>query len=271
MKHLALAIFAATATMSAQDSGQAFAAKTFQDGDFVLNYRIHVPDNIPPGERVPLVLLLHGAGERGDDNASQLRHGVQALLAYAGENHIPAIILVPQCPLDAQWVDVPWGEDSHTMPATPSRPMRAVRALLAQTLATLPIDPARVYLTGVSMGGFGTWDLLQRDPELFAAAIPICGGGDLAEAKRLANIPIRAFHGDNDQTVKPSRSRDMVEAIKRAGGRLADCTEYPGVGHDAWSVTYANDEVLEWLFRQKKSRAKADEQRPNEKFHNERT
>lgn len=242
----------ALSSLPAQKAADAFEAKTFQDGDFTLNYRIHVPKDLPPDAKVPLVLFLHGAGERGDNNIRQLHHGIPSLLAYVQKNHIPAIVIAPQCPVGMQWVAVPWGGDAHTMPDSPTPALQAVQKLLAQTMTEFPVDPSRIYLTGISMGGFGTWDLLQRDPELFAAGLPICGGGDTAQAAKLTSIPIWTFHGDKDTAVKTQRSRDMVAAIKAAGGTLIQYTEYPGVAHNSWTQTYNNDEVLDWLFNQKK-------------------
>ena len=239
--------------LAAQKAAEAFEAKTFQDGDFTLHYRIHVPKDLPPDTKIPLVLFLHGAGERGDNNIRQLHHGIPSLLAYIKKNHIPAILLAPQCPVGMQWVAVPWGGDAHTMPDSPTPALQAVQKLLAQTMTEFPVDPSRVYLTGISMGGFGTWDFLQRNPELFAAALPICGGGDTAQAAKLTSIPIWTFHGGKDTTVKTQRSRDMVEAVKTAGGTLIQYTEYPEVAHNSWTQTYNNDEVLDWLFSQKKT------------------
>ena len=252
MKLALIAIFFISSLLPAQDIAGAFETKTFQDGDFALNYRVHVPQNLKPDEKVPLILFLHGAGERGDDNIRQLQHGIPALLSYILKKNIPAIIIVPQCPIGMQWVNVPWGGDAHTMPPSPSKPLQAVQALLTQSLAELPADRSRIYISGISMGGFGTWDYLQREPDLFAAGIPICGGGDTAEAAKLKNIPIWTFHGDQDTSVKTQRSRDMSEAIKKSGGTLVQYTEYPGVGHNSWTCSYANDEVLDWLFAQKK-------------------
>ena len=249
---LILALFASASLLPAQDIKQQFEAKIFQDGDFALNYRIKVPPNIKQGDKVPLILFLHGAGERGNDNAIQLRHGIPSINSYIQRKAIPAIVIAPQCPSGMKWVDVPWNDEEHTMPPTPSKPMHAVRALMEQTLAEMPVDQSRIYISGISMGGFGTWDYLQRNPELFAAGLPICGGGDTAEAAKLVNIPIWTFHGDQDTSVKTRRSRDMSQAIKDAGGSLIKYTEYPGVGHDSWTQTYANDEVLDWLFAQKK-------------------
>ena len=140
---------------------------------------------------------------------------------------------------------------SHVMPATPSAPMRLTLEWLNECIKTLPVDEKRIYVTGASMGGFGTWDIIQRQPTLFAAAMPVCGGGDTALAPQIKQIPIWAFHGGNDDAVKTSRSRDMIEALKKAGG-TPRYTEYPGVRHDAWTPTYANPAVLKWLFDQSK-------------------
>lgn len=235
----------------------AFAVKSFQDGNFSLNYRIYVPENLSAGEKVPLVLFLHGAGERGDDNTAQLKFGARDLLKYVRAHQIPAIIVAPQCPKNMKWVEVPWSADSHTMPPEPSVPMHAVIGLLDQCMQDYPVAPDRVYVTGLSMGGFGTWDLIQRQPDRFAAAIPICGGGDIAQAPRLVNLPIWTFHGEIDPTVKVERSRDMIAAIEAAGGH-PKYTEYPGVKHGSWGRTYANPKTLEWFFAQQRGTPAVD-------------
>ena len=113
------------------------------------------------------------------------------------------------------------------------------------------IDPQRIYLTGLSMGGYGTWDLLARKPDLFAAGVPVCGGGDESTAEQIANIPIWVFHGDLDSAVPVSRSRTMVEALKKAGGH-PKYSEYPGVEHNSWDKAYADPELMKWLFAQKR-------------------
>lgn len=217
-----------------------------------LNYRIHIPENPDPNKKYPLILFLHGAGERGNDNTKQLKHGAKQLLDYSIKSNNPAIIIAPQCPKNQQWVNTPWSAPSHTMPAQPSTPMQLTIQLLQDQIKNLPVDPQRIYITGISMGGFATWDLIQRHPSLFAAAIPICGGGDTAKAGKLTHLPIWAFHGDKDTTVLTSRSRDMITAIKKADG-TPTYTEYPGVAHNSWTRTYKNQQVLKWLFSQKKN------------------
>lgn len=227
-------------------------ARVFSDGDFTLNYRIYVPPDLSKESKVPLVLFLHGAGERGDDNAKQLFHGVASFLDYQKKNNQPAILLMPQCPKDMRWVEVDWGDDAHTMPGEPSVPMQAVLKLLKKTMQDLPVDSQRVYVTGISMGGFGTWDIIQREPSLFAAALPICGGGDLEQAARLKDLPVWAFHGALDKVVKPERSRDMIQAIRQVGGHPI-YTEYPGVAHVSWTQTYSTQAVMDWFFTQYKN------------------
>ncbi len=219
---------------------------------FRLNYRRYSPV-VQPGTKVPLVLFMHGAGERGDDNHAQLVHGVPALVTYLRTTNTPAIVIAPQCPAaPGQWVEVNWGNPSHTMPAEPSRPMKAVFELLDKEMASGKVDPDRVYVTGISMGGYATWDILQRRGADFAAAMPLCGGGDLALAPRLVDIPLWVFHGEKDDAVPVCRSRDMVAAIKAAGGTKVQYRETPGAGHDIWTAAYSEKEVWNWLFSNRK-------------------
>jgi predicted peptidase len=222
-----------------------------------LNYRIHLPENMDAKKQYPLVLFFHGSGERGNDNKKQLIHGAKDILAYSKKSNTPAIIVAPQCPAREQWVNTPWGKLSHTMPVEPSNSMRLTLELLNKSIKELPVDKTQIYVTGLSMGGYGTWDIIQRHPEIFAAAVSICGGGDTALAPKLTGIPIWAFHGDQDTTVKTVRSRDMIAAIEKAGGN-PKYTEYEGVKHNSWSQTYTNKDVLKWLFSQKKSEQEPD-------------
>lgn len=214
-----------------------------------LPYRLHLPAPYDPERRYPLVLFLHGAGERGDDNRSQLRHGVRAFTTPAAQARFPALVVAPQCPLRQQWVDTPFGADAHDQPGEPSPPLRLALELLDALQRQYGVDPARLYVTGISMGGFGTWDAVARHPGRFAAAVPVCGGGDEKAAPRLLRLPVWAFHGAADPVVKPRRSRHMVEALKQAGG-APRYTEYPGVGHACWDQAYGEPALLPWLFSQ---------------------
>jgi predicted peptidase len=252
MKTIATAVIAGAlaASLNAQTAQEETTAEIFTapSGE-ILRYRQHLPKNVAAGKKLPLVLFLHGAGERGTNNVSQLKHGVSALLQHGAKANDPAVLLAPQCPSGMQWVNVPWSAPSHTMPEQPSDSMRLALALLREKLATLPIDPDRVYVTGVSMGGYGTWDAIQREPALFAAALPICGGGDTARAPSIKNIPVWTFHGDKDTAVPVNRSRDMAKALEACGGKI-QYREYPGAGHDVWTRTYNDSDVLAWFFSQ---------------------
>ena len=210
----------------------AFAAKTFEFEGLKLGYRFYQPAEIKPGEKYPVVLFLHGYGERGDDNRAQMK-------GFGGDEfwkRHPCFIIAPQCPRqgtggNTSWVTTNFGALEHTMAEKPNLPLSAVMALLDESLKTLPIDPHRVYVTGLSMGGFGTYELISREPQLFAAAIPICGGADLAQAPKFSKIPLWIFHGGADQTVKTQRSRDLVKKLEELGV-TAKYTEYP-----AWGMT----------------------------------
>jgi predicted peptidase len=204
------------------------------------------------GDRHPLVLFLHGAGERGDDNVKQLKYLPTWLADPALRRRHPCYVLAPQCRMDERWVDVSWADvESTPQPATPTIDLMAAMKALDETLAREAIDPARVYLTGLSMGGYGTWDLAARQPDRFAAIMPVCGGGDDRVAARLAALPIWCFHGDADTAVAVERSRSMIAAVKAAGGRPI-YSELPGVGHDSWTPAYRDGFVLDWLFSQRR-------------------
>ena len=230
-------LLAMTAPLAAADDHRdRFAAQTFKHGDFELPYRMLSPKAVAADIKYPLVIFLHGAGERGTDNKIQLEHGMNDFASDAIMEKYPAYVVAPQCPPERKWVEVDWTLESHTIPDEPSVPLAATFALIETLRQELPIDDRRIYLTGLSMGGYGTWDALARKPDLFAAAAPICGGGDPAVAAKFKHVPLWAFHGDQDTAVKPKRSREMIEALKAAGG-TPKYTEYPGVGHDSWAQT----------------------------------
>lgn len=229
-----------------------FDAKTFTGTRCTLPYRILSPVEMKPGTLYPLVIFLHGAGQRGEGNIRQLSNGGALFADPMNRAAFPTFAVFPQCPEDKRWVEVNWGAPtSHQQPAEPSDPMSNVLELIPTLMKSLPIDPKRVYVIGLSMGGFGTWDLIARKPEWFAAAVPICGGADDSTAPRIASIPTWVFHGDKDTTVKPERSRSMVEALRQVGGKVK-YSELPGVNHSSWLQALANPDLLPWLFAQKR-------------------
>jgi predicted peptidase len=224
------------------DDQQAMTFKKRISHQIELDYLLHLPSAYDGGaktERWPLVLFLHGAGERGDDLELLKKNGPPKLIA-AGKD-IPAIVVSPQCPTNQWWTD------HH----------EALLLLLDQTARRYRVDPDRVYVTGLSMGGFGTWMLIGREPQRFAAAIPICGGGTRTGILRATELPIWAFHGDADPVVPLDETTRLVETLERRGAKNVKLTVYPGVEHDSWTQTYDDPAVWEWLFAQRRTAARA--------------
>lgn len=182
------------------------------------------------GKDWPLLLFLHGAGERGADLELVKKHGPPKIVET--NRDFPFIVVSPQCPSNERW---------H--PAV-------LLQLIDHVVANYRVDQQRIYVTGLSMGGFGTWALCTTAPERFAAAVPICGGGKSSEANRLKDLPLWVFHGAHDQIVLLHHSEEMVRAIKSAGGTVK-FTVYPEGGHDSWTETYANPSVYDWLLEKR--------------------
>ncbi len=232
-------------------SAAGFEAKTYEKGGHVLPYGWLTPENMDASKRYPLVIFLHGAGERGNDNKAQLRDAMKFLHS---QREFPCYVVAPQCSKGTRWVEVHWGEkEPHTTPKTPSRCMGLLLDLLPELIANNKVDTSRIYVVGLSMGGFGTWDLMVRRPDLIAAAVPICGGADNSKAKSIAHIPVWVWHGDKDTAVHTVRSRSMVAALKQVGAEPI-YTELPGVGHFSWRPAFQSVELLPWIFQQKKKR-----------------
>jgi len=216
----------------------------------LIPYRLFVPCGYDSQKTYPLVLFFHGAEERGNDNEAQLRH--PEVLRFVMDEAKPSFLVAPQCPTDQKWVEVPWEfKEPHKTPEEPSSAMRLTMELFDALEKEFRIDPERRYVTGLSMGGFGTFDLLVRRPKDFAAAIPICGGADESQAEKMADVPMWVFHGDKDGAVPVVRSRSAVESLKAAGGE-PKYTEYEGMGHNVWSRAYHEPELRDWLFHQRR-------------------
>lgn len=227
---------------------------SYTQDDFI-NYRLLVPLNYDSSRSYPLVLFLHGAGERGTENIVPLTHIAPLFVQEKNRRAYPCFVLVPQCREDRRWVEVDWGADAHTIPEEPSISIKLVKELIDLHIDknnpfNYSIDTNRIYITGLSMGGYGTWDMLARYPDMFAAAVPICGGGDEKTAAKIKDIPLWVFHGSLDKVVKPSRSRNMIKAIIEAGGEPS-YTEYPRVSHGSWKPAYQEAALLPWLFSKK--------------------
>ncbi|MEO6594240.1 MAG: hypothetical protein ABIP94_05760 [Planctomycetota bacterium] len=198
----------------------------------------------------PLVVFLHGAGERGEDNQAQLTWLPRRMAEASHRERFPCYVLAVQCPAGEKWVDVTWGEvEPAPMATKPTPSLAAVMQVIAELVQLPGVDPARVYLTGLSMGGYGTWDLAMRRPHWFAAAVPICGGGDPRSASALLGLPIQIWHGADDRTVPVIRSQQMAAALGKLGA-VFDYREVRGVGHDVWRQAFDEGGALPWLFAQ---------------------
>lgn len=216
-------------------------------------YVVYVPYTYTPSKAWPLIVFLHGAGERGSDGLLQTEVGIGTAIRRFPDR-FPAIVLFPQCPNDEFW-DVMFAPIEHMM---------------ACTRDEYAIDPSRIYLTGLSMGAYGAWLWASMRPDTFAALMPICGGGNVEEIaarlgrslagdygapeeriRRLATLPTWVFHGADDPTVPVERSREMVAALKAAGGNV-QYTEFPNTGHNSWDPAYTHKEAIRWLFKQRR-------------------
>ena len=259
-KALLLHIFAATLALLVSDEAAArnaltsSQALTFTDGANSIPYRLFEPNGFnTPGSSFPLILFLHGAGERGTNNTAQVTSHIQGLIDRTELGSSAAYLIAPQCPLNQSWLNTP---------------LRLALDLTDQFIATHNVDPTRVYITGLSMGGFGTFEAIVNRPGMFAAAVPMSGGGNPSLANAYAQVPIWSFHGGADTTVPPSSSRNTISAIQNAGGTKERYTELAGQGHVIWAPiyngnnfaydtnytgTYATDgsgDMYTWLFAQ---------------------
>jgi predicted peptidase len=246
---LFLSFFLTTSIMVSgqKSSPELFDKLVYISGKQSLPYRLLKPKNSTGTEKFPLVIFLHGAGERGNDNDAQILHIVDLFTNPQNRTKYPCYVLAPQCPKGEWWAS---HNKDGSMKKDPTPSMKLLIELIEKICRENSIDPTRVYITGVSMGGFGTWDLLARFPNRFAAAVPICGGGDEAIAPMIKHIPQWIFHGAKDNVVHPRQSRKMVKALQSAGG-IPGYTEYPDVAHNSWVQAYQEPYLLPWLFRQK--------------------
>lgn len=242
--------------------GRAFdrRASLFEKANFEgLPYCVYTPQ-LSEDEKVPLVLFLHGAGERGNDNKSQLKRAIQKVVKRKGKSpFMHAVVLAPQCPMDGYWTNVDHRAGVYLQSKTPETAvLHQVTELVKRYCREEKIDKERVYVVGMSMGGYATWDLIARYPELFAAAVAICGGGPIDKADVLKEIPVYAFHGKKDRIVPYRASADTVDAIRGMGGESVFFKTYPWGGHNIWNraITFSGNRECppldEWLFAQRK-------------------
>ncbi|MEZ6055816.1 MAG: prolyl oligopeptidase family serine peptidase [Planctomycetaceae bacterium] len=228
---LILFFIAGLAPAAEPTPGKQVAAQLQGDVKVELQYLLYLPEDYEKQEKWPLLVFLHGSGERGDDLDKVAVHGPPKLIK--GGKQFPFIVVSPQCPAQQRWQAL------------------SLEKLIDDVSKTYKVDTDRIYITGLSMGGFGTWGLAAHAPQKFAAIVPICGGGETYWAKEIAHIPCWVFHGEKDGAVPFKRSQDMVDALKKAGGE-PKFTAYPEAGHDSWTESYNNPALYEWLLEQKR-------------------
>lgn len=272
---------------SAIPAGETVLRKADGTVDATYRYRLVEPPKAAiadPGARVPLVVFLHGSGERGSDNVAQLKHFAGWCASDALQAQHPCYVLAMQCPAGESWspMDIKGARERGALPKfeqEPTRAMRAVIQAIEQVRQAKAVDESRIYLTGLSMGGFGAFDLAARRPDLFAAVVPICGGGDPSTAPTVSRVPVFIVHGNDDTVVPVTLSRAMRDAIANAAANAAESDrprargttdapqpmqkrapnpmyrEYEGVGHESWTPAYrlGDDGVLDWMFAQRRS------------------
>lgn len=230
----------------APQRGIVFLAQLYQNSrGQTIPYRLFIPQASKKQKKHPLVLWLHGGAGRGNDNLKQISGGntIGSHVWTLPENQFknPCFVVAPQCPANELWATLDI--------AKPTAQLQLVLELLQNLQITFRVDAQRLYVVGQSMGGFGTWSVIAQHPRMFAAAIPICGGGDESAASKLTEMPISAFHGENDEAVSVERSRKMIAAIRRAGG-MPNYAEYKGADHVIWDRVFSEPELLPWVFAQ---------------------
>lgn len=216
-----------------------------------LPYRLYVPYDYDRSKEYPVMLFMHGAGERGTNNLGNMSHMLQEMFSHENSPLWDSIIIAPQCPNNEQWVDTPWADGGYRVDEVPeSNEIKAVLGILNHVADTFPTDKDRYYVVGLSMGGFGTWDLIMRHSDLFAAAVPICGGGDYTQAGKLVDMPIYTLHGTSDYQVPISGTKEMVVALETLGSKVIRYEELKNYSHDVWSYAANKAEIWFWLFEQ---------------------
>jgi predicted peptidase len=231
-----------------------YQKKWFVQNNDSLPYRLLLPQNFQSSKRYPLILVLHGAGERGADNEKQLKYGATLFLNDTVRKEFPAIVVFPQCAENSYWSNVKITSDStgkrlfnFQTDGEPTTAMRLLQRLVTSLTDNYPIDRKRIYVGGLSMGGMGTFELVRRNPLTFAAAFPICGGANPQTAGKLNKTAWWVFHGAKDDIVPPYLSQQMVEALKKQKAEVL-FRLYPEANHNSWDSAFAEKDLLPWLF-----------------------
>lgn len=253
-----LLLFASAGLLQAQNLS-AFEKQELISGKDTLRYRIMYPANYRPEKKYPLIVFLHGSGERGNDNELQLIHGGKLFVREDIRNNHPAIVIFPQCPKDSAWSRFKRGPKPnqwlYDATLTATTPALLVKKLMDSLINTGKTDKKRMYIGGLSLGGMGTYDMLVRYPGYFAAAFPICGATDVSTFLAQAGpVPMWIFHGADDVVVPPTFNRELYKGLVEKGARNVQYTEYPGVNHNSWDNAFAEADLLPWMMSKKKKK-----------------
>jgi len=251
-----LFILISNVTLAQQDL---FSKAFFIRGNDTLNYRLLLPKDFSESKQYPVVLFLHGAGERGNDNANQLTHGSKLFTDEMSRGAFPAIVIFPQCPQEDYWANAIIDRStkpislSFPLSAPPTKALTLTMLLMEDFLSKPYTNKQKVYVGGLSMGGMGTFEILYRKPDMFAAAFTICGGGNPEGVKAYANkTELWVFHGAKDDVVDPQLSINMVSAYLKAGGK-PNFTLFADDNHNSWDSAFAEPQLLTWLFSKSKN------------------
>ena len=250
----ALLFFIVSILMSYSQNLESYQYKNYVDSGDTLNYRMLIPKDFDKNKKYPLVLFMHGAGERGNDNKAQLIHGASLFLKEENRRLYNSFVIFPQCDSNDYWANINYSHKENGLGFSfkenpkPLKSLSLVIKLMDSIVQNKNVDTNRVYITGLSMGGMGTFELLYHRPTMFAAALPICGGANpkLINSNK-KNIPIWIFHGSNDTVVNPIYSVKMVEAFLKEGG-TPKFTLYDNTGHDSWNKAFIEPDFLKWMF-----------------------
>ncbi|NND64023.1 MAG: prolyl oligopeptidase family serine peptidase [Flavobacteriaceae bacterium] len=245
-----------SAFMYAQDFS-AYKKEHFISEKDTLPYRVLFPKNYDATTTYPLILFMHGSGERGTDNIAQLTHGAELFLRDSIQSKYPAFVVFPQCKKDYAWNNASYTivdqKRSYHFPKElkPNLHLDLVEGLLKELQSDFSIDDKKIYVGGLSNGGMGTFEIVRRNPNKFAAAFPICGGANPKIAGKLQHTPLWLFHGDEDSIVPFTGSTEVYKALKKLNAPVRICV-YEGVDHDSWNQAFEEPDLLPWLFSHSK-------------------
>ena len=250
-KAIQLLILLITASQFLMAQNDLFMKQEFISKSDTLRYRILFPENYDISKKYPLVLFLHGSGERGSDNEKQLVHGSYLFTNDSNKRDFPAIVIFPQCPSNDFWApikDRDTGKFSYVNAEQPTKSMQLVIDLTKSFIKNESVDSNRIYVIGLSMGGMGTFDLICREPKLFAAAVPICGGVNNERVNVVSQMPIRIYHGAIDNVVPLEHSQSAFDTLKSFGSKQCELIIFPNTGHNSWDQAFKEPDFLSWIF-----------------------